>query len=190
MIFSAIIAHMAYNFSDFNKRLKEVEEWVTKEFTSLRTGRATITLLDGITVDSYGSRMGLNAVANLSVEDARTIRISPWDASQVKEIEKALVNSSLGISPVIDDKGLRVVFPELTSDRRIVLIKMAKEKLEEGRVRIRQEREKVIKDIQSVEADVGKDEVMRNKTETDKLVKEANARLDEHLTRKEKEIQS
>lgn len=181
---------MAYNFSEFNKRLKEAEEWVTKEFTSLRTGRATITLLDGITVESYGSRMGLNAVANLSVEDARSIRISPWDASQIKEIEKALINSSLGISPIVDDKGLRVIFPELTADRRVVLIKMAKEKLEDGRVRIRQEREKILKEIQALEDEVGKDEVMRNKTEVEKLVKEANARLDELLTRKEKEIQS
>lgn len=181
---------MAYNFSDFNKRLKEAEEWVAKEFTSLRTGRATIALLDGITVDSYGSRMGLNAVANLSVEDARSIRISPWDASQIKEIEKALINSSLGISPVVDEKGLRVIFPELTADRRTVLIKMAKEKLEDGRVRIRQDREKILKEVQALEAEVGKDEVMRNKTEVDKLVKEANARLDELLSRKEKEIQS
>lgn len=183
---------MPYNFSDFNKRLKEAEEWVAKEYTSLRTGRATPALLDGITVESYGTRMSLSAVANMSVEDARTIRIVPWDMSQIQAIEKAIQLSSIGISPAVDEKGIRVVFPDLTSERRVALLKIAKEKLEDGRVRIRLEREKVIKEIQAAEKEggMGKDEAMRYRTEVDKLVKEANTRLDEHLVRKEKEIQS
>ncbi|MFA6297447.1 MAG: ribosome recycling factor [Candidatus Paceibacterota bacterium] len=183
---------MAYNFSEFNKHLKEANDWVTKEFTSLRTGRATIALLDGITVESYGSKMSLSSVANLSVEDARSIRIAPWDMSQIQAIEKAIQLSSLGISPVVDEKGLRVVFPDLTADRRVAIMKIAKEKLEDGKVRIRMEREKVIKDIQSKEkeGEMGKDEAMRYRGEVDKLVKEANAKLEEILTKKEKEIQS
>ena len=183
---------MAYNFSAFKQSLKEAEDWVVKEFTGLRTGRATISLLDGIQVESYGTQMALSAVANLSVEDARTIRISPWDISQIQAIEKAFVNSSLGITPAVDDKGLRVVFPELTSERRVAIMKIAKEKLEDGRIRIRQEREKVIKDIQAREKDgeYGKDDTQRNKEEADKLTKEANAKLDDLLTKKEKEIQS
>ena len=103
---------MAYNFTDFNKRLKEADDWVVKEFTGLRTGRASVSLLDGISVESYGSKMSLSSVANLSVEDARSIRIAPWDMSQVQAIEKAIQLSSLGISPVVDEKGLRVIFPE------------------------------------------------------------------------------
>ncbi len=183
---------MPYNFSTFKQGLKEAEEWIVREFSGLRTGRATLALLDGIQVDSYGSRMALNAVANLSVEDARSIRITPWDSSQIKEIEKAIVASPLGISPVVDEKGLRVIFPELTSDRRTALLKLAKEKLEDGRVRIRQEREKVIKDIQAQEkaGEYGKDEAERNKAEVEKLTKEANAKLDDILAKKEKEIQS
>jgi ribosome recycling factor len=183
---------MAYNFSAFKQGIKEAEEWLSKEFTGLRTGRATVALLDGIMVDSYGARMPLSNVANLSVEDARTIRISPWDMSQVGAIEKAFQLSSLGISPSVDEKGLRVQFPDLTSERRVALIKIAKEKLEDAKVRIRQEREKTIKDIQAREKDgeYGKDETERNKAEVDKLVKEANLKLDEHLSRKEKEIQS
>lgn len=183
---------MAYNFSIFKQGLKEAEDWVAKEYTGLRTGRATIALLDGIQVESYGTRMALSAVANLSVEDARSIRISPWDASQIKEIEKALIESSLGISPVVDEKGLRVVFPDLTSDRRTAILKIAKEKLEDGKIRIRQEREKTIKDIQAQEKDglYGKDESQRYREEADKLVKEANAKLDGLFDKKEKEIQS
>lgn len=183
---------MAYNFNDFKASLKHVEDWVAKEFSSIRTGRATISLLDGIVVESYGTQMPLSNVANLNVEDARSIRIAPWDMSQVAAIEKAITVSSLGITPTVDDKGLRVVFPDLTADRRVLLVKMAKEKLEEGRVRIRQERSEVIKDINAQEKDgaFSKDESMRYQAEVDKLVKEANAKLEEHLTKKEKEIQS
>jgi regulator of sigma E protease len=183
---------MAYNFSAFKQGIKEAEDWVTKEFTGLRTGRATLALLDGIMVESYGTMMPLSSVANMSVEDARSIRISPWDASQIKEIEKAIIASPLGISPTIDEKGLRVIFPDLTSERRVMLMKVAKEKLEDGKIRIRQEREKTIKDINAKEKDgeYGKDEAERNRGEVDKLVKEANAKLEEVLTRKEKEIQS
>ena len=190
--FLLLLPYMAYNFSAFKQSLKEVEEWVVREFTGLRTGRATISLLDGIQVESYGAQMTLSAVANLSVEDARTIRISPWDMSQIQAIEKAFVNSSLGITPAVDDKGLRVVFPELTSERRVAIMKIAKEKLEDGRIRIRQEREKVIKDIHAREKDgeYGKDDSQRSKEEVDKLTKEANAKLDDILTKKEKEIQS
>lgn len=183
---------MAYNFSDFKQRLKEADEWVAKEFTALRTGRATPALLDGITVESYGSKMSITSIASMSVEDSRSIRISPWDMSQIQAIEKAIQVSNLGISPVVDDKGLRVIFPDLTAERRVTLLKVAKEKLEDGKVRIRMEREKVLKDVQAKEkeGEISKDDAMRIRTEVDKLVKEANAKLDEHLVRKEKEIQS
>ena len=132
------------------------------------------------------------AAADSRMPDARTIRISPWDMSQIPAIEKAFIASSLGITPSVDEKGLRAVFPELTADRRVAILKAAKEKLEDGRVRVRQEREKTIKDIQAREKDgeYGKDETERNKAEADKIVKEANAKLDELLTKKEKEIQS
>jgi ribosome recycling factor len=183
---------MAYNFTEFKQRLKEAEEWMMKEFSSLRTGRASITLLDGIMVESYGAMMPISNVANLNVEDARSIRISPWDMSQIAAIEKGIQNSSLGISPVVDDKGLRIVFPDLTSERRVTILKMAKEKLEDAKVRVRQDREKVLKDIQSKEKEneFGKDESMRYHAEVDKLIKEQNAKFDELFEKKEKEIQS
>ncbi len=183
---------MAYNFSPFKLTLKDAEDRVIKEFTGLRTGRATIALLDGIQAESYGTKMPLSSVANLSVEDARTVRVSPWDMSQIQVIEKAIITSPLGISPIVDDKGLRVIFPDLTSERRVALLKLAKEKIEDGKVRIRQEREKIIKEINSKEkgGDFGKDESERCRSEVDKLVKEANVKLDDILTRKEKEIQS
>ncbi len=183
---------MAYNFSDFKKGLKDAEAWLSKEYSSLRTGRATPALLDGVIVDSYGARMPLSSVASLSVEDARTIRIAPWDMSQVQSIEKAIIISDLGFSPVIDEKGLRVILPELSSERRTSLIKIAKDHVESAKIRARQEREKVLKEVQAQEkgGEFGKDEAARYRTEVEKLVKEANAKFDEYLAKKEKEVNS
>jgi ribosome recycling factor len=181
---------MAYNFNDLKQGLKEAEEWLTKEFSSLRTGRATPALLDGVQVDSYGSRMNISAVANMTVEDARTIRIAPWDMSQATPIEKAITVANLGVSVIVDDKGLRVIFPELTSERRTTIIRIAKEKLEDAKVRSRQEREKTLKDIQSKEkaGEMSKDEMERMKVEIEKIVKETTSRMEEMMTKKEKEI--
>jgi ribosome recycling factor len=181
---------MAYNFDQLKKGLKEAEEWLAKEYMGLRTGRATPALLDGVTVDSYGSRMNISSVASMTVEDARTIRIAPWDMSQVTAIEKAISIANLGVSAVVDDKGLRVIFPELTSERRTTLIKVAKDKAEDAKIRIRQEREKVLKDLQTKEKDgeMSRDEMERMKTEMEKMIKEQNAKIEELLAKKEKEI--
>lgn len=182
---------MAYNFNEYKQNLKEAEEWLAKEYLALRTGRATPALLDGVTVESYGSEMSIASIASINVEDARTIRLSPWDMSQVQALEKAILLANLGVSAIVDDKGIRVMFPELTSDRRAAIIKIAKDKLEDAKIRQRQAREKTIKDIQSKEKEegMGKDEVQYNKEQVDKIIKEAHVKLEEHLERKEKEIQ-
>jgi len=181
---------MAYNFIQIKQSLKETEEWLKREFQSIRTGRATPAILDGVRVEAYGSNMGVNELANISVEDARMLRITPWDMSVVKDIEKGIVTSDLGLSVTIDDKGIRVVFPDLTSDRRTALIKVAKQKLEDARVTLRSEREKVIKDIDKKEKDgeISEDEKFRTKAELQKMIDEAGKILDEVFSKKEKEI--
>lgn len=181
---------MAYSFDELKKGLKAAEEWLSKEFSGLRTGRATPVLLDGIMVDSYGAKAPISSVASMAIEDARTIRVAPWDASQINAIEKAITQANLGVSAIVDEKGLRVVFPELTSERRTALIKSAKDKLEDGKIRIRQEREKVLKDLQAKEkaSDMGRDEMERYKLELEKMIKDANSRLDDIMVKKEKEI--
>lgn len=183
---------MAYNFDELKKGIKEAEEWLTKEFNGLRTGRATPALLDSVSVDSYGSKVSLTSVANMSVEDARTIRVSPWDVSQIGSIEKAIAQSNLGVSAVVDEKGLRVIFPELTSERRTTLIKVAKDKLEDSKIRVRMEREKTFKDLQTKEkaGEMGRDDMERAKLEMEKMVKDVNGRLEEIMVRKDKEINS
>ena len=183
---------MAYDFKPFEARIKEITERLAKELTGVRTGRATPAILDGIQIDSYGSRVPLNNVANIAIEDARSLRISPWDASQAKEIEKAIMVANLGVSVGADEKGVRVFFPELTGERRIALVKLAKERVEEVRIALRAARDEVWSDIQTLEKDglMPEDDKFRAKEDMQKRVDAANKSFDEALERKEKEIAS
>lgn len=181
---------MAYNFAAFDTEMKGAVEWLKKEYTAVRTGRATPALLDGVQVESYGARMPLSNVGSVSVEDARTLRVSPWDASQVKAIEKAITEANLGLSVVSDDRGLRVVFPELTSERREQLLKLAKSKLEDSRVSVRKAREEEIKKMDTAEkgGTMSKDDVFRAKAEVQKRVDATNTSLEDLYKKKEQEI--
>ncbi len=182
--------YMAYNFTQFQSKLKGTEEWLAKELSGIRTGRASVTFLDNIKVESYGSEMAISAVASINTEDPKTLRITPWDNSQIRNIEKAISISNLGVSVVVDDKGLRVIFPELTGERRQQLAKIAKEKLEDARVGLRRERNEVMSDIEKKqkEGEMGEDEMKRNKEQVEKYMQEANRKLDEIFAKKEAEI--
>jgi len=181
---------MAYNFSQFKQNTKDLEDWLRREFSAIRTGRATPAILDGVKVDAYGSEMAISSLANISVEDARMMRVTPWDMSQVKAIEKGIMLADLGLSVAVDDKGLRISFPELTSERRVSLIKLAKAKLEDARITLRNEREKVLKDAEAQQKDgkISEDEKFRIKTELQKMVDDTNSTLDQLFSKKEKEI--
>ncbi len=181
---------MAYDFKPFEKRIKEIEERAAKELSGVRTGRAAPAILDGIQVESYGTRVPIVQVATVGVEDARTIRITPWDMSNAKEIEKAIMLANLGLSVSLDEKGVRVSFPELTADRRTQLLKLAKEKVEEIRTELRAARDLVWNDIQKQEKDklLTEDEKFRSKEEMQKRVDAANSTFEAALERKEKEI--
>ena len=181
---------MAYNFKLFKEKMTGVFEWLRKEFSTIRTGRATPAILDSVSVESYGAKMPVNQLASLSLEDPRTLRVSPYDQSQTKNIEKAIVHANLGLSIAVDDRGVRVMFPELTSERREAYLKIAKEKLEEARKKIRMIRDEVWKDIQNQERDkkMGEDEKFRLKNEMEKIVHEVSKSLDDLVAKKEKEI--
>lgn len=181
-----------YNFSNFKTRVGEIEEWFKKELSLLRTGRATSAILDSITIDSYGSQSPIAHVGNINMEDARTLRIVPWDKSQVKAIEGAIQKADLGLSVTTDSDGLRVIFPELTGDRRAQIIKLMKDKLEDARISLRKEREEVLNDFkaQEKEGEMTEDDVFRSKEELQKIIDAANARFEELGDKKEKEIQS
>ncbi|MFA5931893.1 MAG: ribosome recycling factor [Candidatus Paceibacterota bacterium] len=181
---------MQYNFSNFKAELKKVEDFLGKEYSQLNIGRASPMILDGVSVESYGAYVPLKNVASVSIEDPKTLRVAPWDKSQIKGIEKAIVGSNLGLSVATDDQGIRVIFPQLTTDTRKTLVKVLKEKLEESRIIVRKEREAVVVDIEKLEkeAKMTEDERFRAKEELQKIITETNGNLEATFEKKEKEV--
>lgn len=164
--------------------------WLQQEFAGIRTGQAAPAILDSIKVDSYGTRVPVNQVASISIEDARTLRVSPWDASTVSAVESAIRDANLGISVVTDSSGLRVIFPELTSDRRTQLIKLAGQKLEDARISVRGARDEVMKslDAQQKSGEISEDAYFSAKEKIQKQVESINRQLESIYDAKELEI--
>lgn len=181
---------MSYDLNALKKHIQDTEEWLTRELSGVRTGRATPTLLDSVKPEVYGARTPLTQVASVSVEDARTLRIIPWDASLVKDIEKGITEANLGVGVSTDGQGLRVSFPELTSERRTQLSKIAGDKTEQARVTLRGHRTDAIKELDALkkEGGVGEDEISRQKGEVQKLIDVGNESLAKLLEKKEAEI--
>lgn len=181
---------MTYDFSYLNKKVDDIKEWLKKEYFNIRIGRATPQVLDALRVDSYGISVPISQVASVSTEDARTLRVVPYDPTQSKALEKAIVSSNLGLSVSLDDKGVRVFFPELTRENRTALAKVIKNKCEQAHVSLRAERDAVWNDIQSQEKDgeISEDDKFRYKEEMEKIVTTGNNLLDSHLAKKEQEI--
>ena len=175
---------MQYNFSNAKAEMKKVEEFLSKEYTQLNTGRASPMVLDGIAVEVYGAFQPIKNVASVSIEDPKTLRVSPWDKSQVKAIEKAVMASNIGLSVATDESGLRVIFPQLTTETRQNLVKILKGKLEEARITVRKEREKVMDDINALT----EDEKFKGKEDLQKIVDETNRNLEAIFEKKETEV--
>lgn len=165
-------------------------ETLRSEFSKLRTGRASIGLLEGVRVEMYGSSMPLNQVATLSVSDSRTITISPWDKSAFSEIEKAIHKSDLGLTPVNDGKVVRINIPALTEERRKDLVKVAKRLSEEARVAVRNVRRDGNEAIKrhAKESKLPEDDVKKWETELQKMTDQTTGEIDSLLSHKEKEI--
>ena len=176
---------------NISKRLQDINEWLQKEYAGIRTGQANPGLLDGVKIESYGARVSLQQVGSVGIEDARTLRVSLWDSTQVAPVEKAIRDADLGVSVVADSSGLRIIFPELTSERRTQLMKLAKNKLEESRVSVRSVRDDSMKELerQFKASEIGEDEKFSQKDKTQKLVEETNNKLEGLFNKKEKELQ-
>jgi ribosome recycling factor len=175
---------MSYNTNDFKSELKKVEEWLSKEYSQVHTGRATPMVLDSIMVESYGSKMPIKNVAGITIEDPKTLRIAPWDKNQIKDIEQAVQASNLGLSIVSDSDGVRVIFPMLTTENRTKLAKILKEKLEDARISVRKERGDEMGKLD----DLSEDEMKRAKDEVQKCVDESNKNLEVIFAKKEAEV--
>ena len=181
---------MQYNFSNFKTEINKIAEYLSKEYSQLNIGRASPIILDGVSVESYGSYVPLKNVASVSIEDPKTLRIAPWDKNQIKEIEKAIVSSNLGLSVAVDTAGIRVIFPQLTTETRQTLVKVLKEKLEESRITVRKERERIWDEVQKLEKEgkMTEDEKFRAKEDLQKVIDEINGKLEDIFIRKEKEV--
>ncbi len=183
---------MPFSFAPFKEAIKNTEERLARDLAQVRTGRATPALLDAILVEAYGSKLSIRELASIGIEDPRTLRVSPYDPSLVKNIEQAVTSANLGLSVAVDERGVRVSFPSLTAERRGEMVKIARTKLEEARVSLRNERDMVWNAIQKMEKEgkMGEDEKFRAKDEMQKFTDEANKHFEEQMERKEKEILS
>lgn len=181
-----------HDFKPFESKVAAAKEWLAKEYRGLRTGRATPAILDGIMVSAYGSMMPLKQVATIGIEDARTLRVQPFDASVIKDIERAITGASLGVGTVSDGATVRVSFPELTSERREQLVKLAKGKLEEARTAVRVAREESWKEIQAKEKEgtLTEDDKFTLKEDLQKRIDKANEELQAAFESKETEMSS
>lgn len=174
----------------FSERAQDVERWLEREYLGIRSGQATPGLLDGVKVQSYGALVSLNQIGSVTVEDARTLRVSTWDTSQISAVETAIRDADLGLSVVTDSSGLRIIFPELTSERRTQLLKLAKQKLEDARVSLRSARDDAMKELDKQEksGELSEDEKFTKKESIQKVVDSTNRSLDAHYQKKEVEI--
>jgi len=170
--------------------MKRATEATLKDFNSVRTGRASVALLDGIVVDYHGTPTPLKAVANLATPERRLITIQPWDASLVPAIEKAILKSDLGITPSNDGKVIRLAVPTLTEERRKELVKVVRKLAEEGRVIIRNIRREANDALKKLEKNkqLSEDGVHKGMDQTQDLTNRMIKSLDELLEKKEKEI--
>jgi ribosome recycling factor len=178
--------------TEIKQKLQEAKDWLQKEFAGIRTGQASPALLDSVKVESYGAIVPLNQVGTVGVEDARTLRVSVWDASVGKAAEEAIRDAELGVSVVGDSSGLRVIFPELTSERRQQLLKLAKSKFEDARITVRAVRDDAMKAIERSEkaGEIGEDEKFTKKESVQSAVDTINQSLEALFAQKESELKT
>jgi ribosome recycling factor len=174
------------------EKMSKAIDVLRKEFTTLRTGRASLGILEGITVDLYGTPTPLSGVSNMAMPDARMITIQPWDVKMLGEIEKAILKSDVGITPSNDGKIIRLSIPPLTEERRQQIVKHAKKMAEDTRVAVRNIRRDINDEIKKKSKDkavhISEDEVKKLQDEVQKTTDSSIKKIDDLLAHKEKEI--
>lgn len=175
---------------DAADRMQKSVASLKQDLTKIRTGRAHTSLLDHITVEYYGSPVPLNQVANVSVEDSRTLTVSPWEKDMVQPIEKAIMGSDLGLNPATAGTVIRVPLPPLTEERRKDLIRVVRQEAEGGRVAVRNIRRDALGDVKDLlkEKMIGQDEERRAETEIQSITDKYVAAIDSLLAEKESEL--
>lgn len=175
---------------DAEERMQKAVVAMSNNLKKIRTGRAHPSLLDGLTVSYYGTETPLSQVANIMVEDARTLAVKPWEKQMVPEIEKAIMKSDLGLNPSTSGDNIRLPLPALTEETRKGYIKQARAEAENGRVAIRNVRRDVLSDIKALlkEKEITEDEDHRAQDEVQKITDKYIAEIDKVLAQKEQEL--
>jgi ribosome recycling factor len=175
---------------DAEARMKKAIEVLGNNFNKIRTGRAHPSLLDGIMVSYYGNPTPLSQVANINVEDARTLSVSPWERNLVPEIEKAIMKSDLGLNPSTNGGLIRIPLPMLTEETRKNFIKQARAEAENGRVAVRNVRRDVLSDVKALLKDkaIGEDDERRAQDDIQKITDKYIAEVDKALAAKETDL--
>lgn len=181
---------MSYDFSELDTKIEETKNWLQTELDKIRTGRATPSILDDITVESYGTQTPVNQLGSIGNEGPRTLRIDVYDASQIDAVEKALQQAEIGASLAKDDSGVRLNFPELTEENRQQAHDRAKAKLEEARVSLRSEREETWNEIKELEDDgeISEDKKYRLKDKLEERITSANEEMKKLLEKKQEQL--
>ena len=179
-----------FKLDDYNKRMDGALTALQHEFGGLRTGRASATILDPITVEAYGATSPLNQVANVSVPEPRMISVQVWDKSVVSAVDKAIRSSNLGLNPIVDGQTLRIPIPPLTGERRTELAKVAGKYAEQQRVAVRNVRRDAMEHLKKLEKDhaISQDEHKRHNDEVQKATDDHIRKIDEMFRHKEEEI--
>jgi ribosome recycling factor len=175
---------------DLETRMQQAIDVLTREYAAVRTGRANAALLDGVRVEAYGNMTPINQLASVSVPDPRTIVIQPWDATQIKEIEKGIVKSDIGITPSNDGKVIRLTMPTLTEERRKQLAKAVGKLAEDARVSVRNVRREANDKLKALakEKKLSEDEERRAHDQIQKATDRFTARIEELTKKKEHEV--
>ena len=176
--------------SELRQKMEKTIEALRKDLNKIRTGRASVALLDGIKVNAYETLMPLDQIASISVPESRLITIKPWDQSIIGEIEKSILKSELGLTPMNDGKLIRISIPPLTEERRKELAKMAKKMAEEAKISIRNHRREaneMFKELKN-EKEISEDEMYKSQDQTQKVTDDFTKKVDETTSEKEKEI--
>ena len=175
---------------DAGRRMDKSVETTQHEFNSIRTGRASSALLDHVQVDYYGTATPLNQLSTINVPEPRMLTIQPFDPTSLKAIEKAIMESDLGLTPSNDGKLIRLPIPQLTEERRKDLVKVVRQRAEDGRIAVRNVRRDVMHHLKELvhSGDVGDDEERRAEERVQKLTDDHVHKIDELLKRKEAEI--
>lgn len=181
---------MTDNLSSLQSNLEKVCDHVRQDISTLRTGKANAGLLDLVSVEAYGSYMKINELANISVPDANMLVITPWDKNVLSAIETGINKAELNLNPVVDGDKIRITVPPLTQERRQEMVKLLHQKIESGKVMIRNERVDTKKAIEATkgEAAISEDDIKADLEEMQKVVNKYIEKLDEMAEAKEKEL--